>query len=110
MEDLRSTFRCDATGREIDDRFEMLTMTVFYEEQPLEASDAVIHLSRDAHELAYQRLVEYDYHAFVADSGKVGLIKELGEFRTKYYAKDTGDAEMAALFRTLNEQVLPLGG
>ena len=107
MEELDRTYRCDVTGEPIENRFDMLTVTVFYEREPLEPSGTQFHLHPDAHPLEYPRIVDNEYHAFVADTGRIGLLKEMSVSRTKYYSYDTTDPAVADLLTTLNDA---LGG
>lgn len=101
-----TTFYCDKTGDEIENRFDMLAVAVEY---PVphrssigNSSESVVHLSSDAHSIEYDRN-EHSWTAYVGDTGRVVMLhEESGGGRVRYHGRDTGDDAVADLFGTLD--------
>ncbi len=97
---------CDATGTEIEDRYQTLTLKLRRSGQTLDESDSEIHLSKDAHDISYPRLVENDYVGYVTDDDTLAMIEESSTTRITYYSRDTTQPEMQALIEMVDSAVL----
>lgn len=106
MEETETTIYCDATGREIEDGFETLTMVLRRSGGAFGTSERTVHLSDDAHEFSYENLVEYDYVGYVSGTSDVVMVEESGSTRVTYHGRDTDRSDVRALIETLNAAVV----
>lgn len=102
MKQSQETYTCDVTGKEIEDRFQMLELTLHQSVRFMEESESTVHLSGAAHEFEYVQLVDNDYTAYVGESGSVVMVEETSRAGTWYYGPDTDNNEVGALISTLD--------
>ena len=107
MKQTTTTLYCDATGRPIENRFEMCIISLRFSGEKLDVSDTQIYLSESAHQLPYERLIANDYTAYVSQSGTTAMIKEASTSRTTFYDSTTAPEPIRSLFQTIDWNVLP---
>lgn len=106
MKQTTNTVYCDATGTEIDNQYQTLTMNLRRSGQTLDESDSEIHLSTNAHDFSYSRLLENDYVGYVTDDMKIAMIEESSSTRVTYYSRDTVQPDIQSLIEMLDSAVL----
>ena len=105
MESNETSRYCDATGQEIENEYDALTVNINKSTRTLTSGEGVVHLAEHAHGLPYERLVERDYLAYADQDDRVVMIEESSTTRVTYHGPHTEDPAIRRLITTLNETV-----
>ena len=101
----QTTIYCDATGQEIENEYDMLTVDINKSTRTLTAGEGTVHLSTHAHAFPYEQLVERDFLAYADRDDRVVMIEESSTTRVTYHGPQTEDSAVRGLINTLNEAV-----
>lgn len=107
MKQTTTTLYCDATGQPIENRHEMVLISLKFSGKNLDIADIQIYLSAGSHQLTYAQIVENDYTAYVSQSGTTAMIEESSTARTTFYDRTTAPEPIRSLFQTIDWNVLP---
>lgn len=105
MKKTTTEYYCDVTGKEIDDLYEMIVVTVHRSAHALDNPEAEFRLSKEAHGLAYERIMAHDYDAYLDENGSIAMIEETDTSGPTYFGRNTSDQNMARLMQALEVAV-----
>lgn len=105
MQQSSVTYYCDVSGDEIQDRFEMLELTVHRSTSTFGQASDTMHVSRSVHGLPYTRVLDNRFDVYLDDSDTAIMLSESGPAGTTHHGRDTDDELLFDLLQAVDDAV-----